>query len=179
MKNIGNPNSRIVCERRNPRLVRRTTGPGESGQALLELALVLPFLILLLIGALEFGIISYAAIEVSNAAEAGALYGSQNRANAANTAGMILTAQNDASNLVTVTANATTSCSCQSTTGTYTPATPGTCSPPPSCASPSQVVEWVTVTTSSTIDPAFHYPTAGIPTTITLHGQATMRVAPR
>ena len=53
-----------------------------SGQALVEAALVLPLLLLLILGALETGSIAYNAIEVENAAEAGALYGSLNRANA-------------------------------------------------------------------------------------------------
>jgi Flp pilus assembly protein TadG len=166
------PNAPVVCEQRNTRLLRYPAPRTDAGQALVELALVLPFLILLLIGALEFGVISYAAIEVSNAAEAGALYGSQNRANAANTAGMIQAAKNDASNLVTVTATPTTSCACQSAAGTYTTLS---CAATTSCVTPSQVVEWVTVNTSSTIDPTFHYP--GLPTSLTLHGQATMRVA--
>lgn len=40
----------------------------EAGQALVELALAVPLLFMLLIGAVEFARVVYAAIEVSNAA---------------------------------------------------------------------------------------------------------------
>ena len=44
---------------------------GEQGQALVEMALVLPLLFLLLFGVIEMGRIGYAYITVSNAARAG------------------------------------------------------------------------------------------------------------
>lgn len=44
---------------------------GEHGQALVEMALVLPLLFLLLFGVIEMGRIGYAYITVSNAARAG------------------------------------------------------------------------------------------------------------
>jgi Flp pilus assembly protein TadG len=46
----------------------------ESGTAAIELALFLPFLLLLLTGIVELGVSAYEAMQVSNAAEAGALF---------------------------------------------------------------------------------------------------------
>jgi Flp pilus assembly protein TadG len=47
----------------------------ESGQALVELALMMPIMMLLLVGALALARVAYAAIEVSNAAKAAVQYG--------------------------------------------------------------------------------------------------------
>ncbi len=166
------PNASIVCKQRNSRLLHYVTARTDAGQALVEAALVLPFLFLLILASLETGTIAYNAIEVANAAEAGALFGSQNRANAANTSGIQTAATNDASNVLSITATATTSCACQSAAGTLTALS---CAATTSCTSPSQVVEWVNVVTAATINPLFQFP--GVPTTLTLHGNATMRVA--
>jgi len=167
------PNTPIVCEQRNTRLLRYLTARGEAGQALVEAALVLPFFFLLILASLETGTIAYNAIEVANAAEAGALFASQSRANAANTTGIQQAATNDASNVLSiVAATPTVTCSCQSAAGTLTALS---CAATTSCTTPSQVVEWVNVTTTATINPLFQFP--GVPTTLTLHGNATMRVA--
>ncbi|MBE7159246.1 MAG: pilus assembly protein, partial [Rhodospirillales bacterium] len=45
---------------------------------MVELALLLPLLLLLLVGAVDLGRAFYVAIEVSSAASAGAVYGTQN-----------------------------------------------------------------------------------------------------
>ena len=52
----------------------RSLRTSETGSALLEVALILPTLILVLVGAVDFGRAYYVTIEVSSAAEAGALY---------------------------------------------------------------------------------------------------------
>jgi len=49
----------------------RRLGKGEHGQALVEMALVLPLFFLLLFGVIEMGRVGYAYITVSNAARAG------------------------------------------------------------------------------------------------------------
>ena len=49
---------------------RRLMVKAERGSALVELALTMPILILLFVGAAEFASLSYASIEVSNAARA-------------------------------------------------------------------------------------------------------------
>src|SRR6202030_1537506 len=55
----------------------------EKGQALLELALLLPFLLLLTIVIIEVGRLAYYSIEVSGAARAGVQYATQSLALAA------------------------------------------------------------------------------------------------
>jgi hypothetical protein len=56
----------------------RASRRGQAGQALVELALTMPILVLLLIGAAELGLTIYAAIEVSNSARAAVQYATMN-----------------------------------------------------------------------------------------------------
>src|ERR1700680_3365484 len=169
MKSTAKLDSSPICvQRRNATLEQQTTRRNDTGQALLELALVLPFLLLLLIGVVQVGILSYAGIEVANAAQAGAKYGAQNRATAADTAGITTAMQNDAANL---TLNAPTIqrwCACEGGTAVSSGGTACSGFSAASCVSPNRVVEWVQVDTSSTINPSFHYP--GLPNTFTLQG---------
>ena len=51
---------------------------GSKGQSLVELALLMPFLLVLIIGALEFGRLFYTKIVITNAAREGAYYLSLN-----------------------------------------------------------------------------------------------------
>lgn len=101
MKNPGIGKRGLKLERRDDR-----------GQALVETALVLPLLFLLLLGAAELGRVAYAAIEISNAARAGAQYGSQDAGTMGDTNGITTAAQNDASNLSGVMASASFGYSC-------------------------------------------------------------------
>ena len=140
----------------------------DTGQSLVELALMFPIFILLLVGAAEFGRLAYAAIEVSNAARAGASYGSLSHSRAIDFANIELVATTDAANLTGVNAVATNFCAC-STGGTITCSTALT-----TCPSPARIIVYVQVTTSASFDPLFHLP--GLPTTFALTGQAVMRV---
>lgn len=60
----------------------------QSGQALVELALALPILLLLALGVIELGRFAYISILVGNAAHAGAVYGSQSTASSGDTTGI-------------------------------------------------------------------------------------------
>src|ERR1019366_1711217 len=60
----------------------------ESGQTLIEFAVMLPFMMCLLLGIAEIGRATFITIKVTNAATAGAEYGSQNAATASDTVGM-------------------------------------------------------------------------------------------
>ncbi len=144
------------------------TKKGDRGQALVELALMFPIFILLLIGAAEFGRLAYAAIEISNAARAGASYGAQSHITASDFTNIQLAATQDALNVSGVSATAADSCACSSG-GSVVCSTALT-----SCPSPNRIIEYVQVNTTGTIDPLFHYP--GLPTTFTLNGQSIMRV---
>lgn len=141
---------------------------GETGQALVELALIFPIFILLLIGAAEFGRLAYAAIEVTDAARAAVAYGSQSVITASDNAGMKTAAKNDAPDVPGITAVATQYCSCS--TGGSVSCTNALAS----CVSPARVIEYVQVNTTASVNTLFHFP--GVPTLFTLNGQAIMRV---
>ncbi len=73
------------------------------GSAFVELALVLPLLTFVIIGAAELGRIAYYAIELSSAARAGASYGAENSANVQQTGPIETVAHIDAWRHVTPT----------------------------------------------------------------------------
>ena len=54
----------------------------------MELAIALPVLALILVGTIDFGRVFWLAMVVQNAARAGALFGAQSSANAADATGM-------------------------------------------------------------------------------------------
>lgn len=64
-----------------------------AGQGLVEFALTLPILILILVGVLDLGRLSFAAMTVTNAAREGARYGA---ANPGDNSGITSRAQNEA-----------------------------------------------------------------------------------
>jgi hypothetical protein len=151
----------------------------DAGQAFVELALVTPIFILLLVGAVEVGRIAYASIEVNNAARAGVAYAAQTHTTASDngaTGGVLTAATKEAPNVTSMTATTSTSCSCETSAGVI-PA-PGTCvgvdTTAGSCPSPSRIVEFVQVNTTAQVKTIFNFP--GIPGTVTLRGQAIMRV---
>jgi Flp pilus assembly protein TadG len=141
----------------------------DAGQALVELALTMPLLVLLLIGSAELGRLAYYAIEVSNAARAGVAYGAQNHVTASDLPGMRTAAQNDAGNITLATTTATNSCACSNA---YT--TTSACITTFSCSGTNRIIEYVQVKTTATVAPMFKYP--GVSKTYTLNGQAVMRV---
>jgi Flp pilus assembly protein TadG len=157
----------------------------EAGQALVEVALSAPLLLLLLLGAAEFARVAYAAIEVSNAASAAALYAASSHGNAGNTTNISAMALNDAANLgagtggaVTVT-NISTSCSCANSS--YTPSS---CSDNNTCPkNGTAMVETITVNTQVTYKPLISYIGLGNsgwfsgPGSFTLKGQAVQTVS--
>ena len=147
----------------------------DSGTSLIEMALLLPILFLLLMGTVDFGRAYYLEIEVSRAAHAGALYGSQNPTDLA---GMQSAATLDAADVSGLTSTAAygfecsdgtqRSATCSSTSCTTTPVAPTSCV--------DNVVYFVQVNTSKSYSAMFPYP--GIPSPIVLRGQATMRASP-
>lgn len=151
-------------ELRNFLHVRKSATRGEAGQALLETALVFPLLITILVGAAELARVAYGAIEVANAARAGAQYGTQSGYTASDTTGIATAASSDAANLTTLTTTSSYSCICSDGTASTCLNT--------DCAS-SHLVQTLTVNTQATIDPLFHIP--GLPRTYTLKGKAIQR----
>ncbi|MDE3105881.1 MAG: pilus assembly protein [Acidobacteriota bacterium] len=139
---------------------------GERGQSLVELAVVMPFLLLLFLGIVEFGYLFYVGIEVSNAAQAGVMYGAQTHASASDTPGMQAAALAEGVNVASLSAAASHFCSCSGGSGTST-CTYGDC--------PGyRILEFVQVNTQATVAPPVTLP--GLPSTFTLYGKSVMRV---
>jgi Flp pilus assembly protein TadG len=147
---------------------RRTRRATQAGQALLEVALVTPFLLLLAVGIIEIGRYAYYSILVADAARAGAQYGAQNLATAADTAGIRTAAENDGQNLAALHVTVQHECGCSgSSIGGACPAT--------ACASPNHPLIYVKVSVTGTFNSLFKYP--GIPQSIDCDSTELMRVA--
>jgi Flp pilus assembly protein TadG len=134
-----------------------------GGQTVLELALMLPLMLLLLVGLIEIGRYAYFDILISNAARAGAQYGAQSLIQAADQNGIKTAAKSDGLNSMTITT--TQECGCAA--GTL-----GGCPSGGVCAQP---LVYVQVTASEKFDSLFSYP--GLPKSLTLTSTATMRVS--
>lgn len=154
----------------------------EEGQTLVEAAVSLTVLVVLVVGAVEFGMIAYASIEVSNAARAAAQYGAMNggaflssNSTGMDSVGMLNAAQGDAGNLGTAvsfsTGYPTYSCFCSSSTDTT-----ASCTPPatPSGCTSSQLIVTVQVKTQTTFTPPIRVP--GLSSSITLYGPSQQEV---
>jgi Flp pilus assembly protein TadG len=145
----------------------------ESGQSLLEFALLLPILLLLGLGVIEMGRFAYIGILVGNAARAGASWGAQNHTTAADTNNGIETAadndfQNNGPSLGSLNVSHSVICGCDNG-GTITTVTCTTV-----CPVGAHLVDSLSVTTSGTFGAIFNYP--GIPTSITITRTATQRI---
>lgn len=135
----------------------------EDGSSLIELALMLPLLLLLLVGVVDLGRALYASIELSSAASAGALYGTQNPTDIA---GMQKAALLDAGDVNGMTSVATYGCECSDGTSAS-----ASCISTPSCT--SNWLYYAQVTTTLNYKPLFIYP--GIPSSLALTGFSSMR----
>jgi len=141
----------------------------ESGGSLVELALVLPVLLLLLLGTADFGRACYIGIEVSRAAQSGALYGSQNPSDVAGMKAAAVLDAPDVPGFTTANVTVTTGCECSDGSSASL-----NCSTTPTCA--TNQVTYVQVTTSLNYTAPFPYRT--LPTLAVLHGSARMRAVP-
>jgi len=142
----------------------------DEGQAVIELAIAMPLLILLFLGGVEFGRLCYVGIEVTNAAQAGAAYGAQNHALASDVPGIRTVAVQDGGNLSNLDSQWTSTGSdvtVQNLCANTYSATPSTCTGLPQ-------IEYVQVNTQVTVPSLFGL--YGFASTYTLHGQAIMRV---
>lgn len=141
----------------------------EQGSSILEAVIALPFFLLLLLGAVDFGRGFYLASEVSSAAHAGAIYAVQNYSNFGNdSTGITAAAASDAPDVPGLTVS-TPSWGCECSDGTSYSAS---CSSVPTGCSTNWVYR-VTVSTSATYTPLV--PWLGIPPSIPLSASATLR----
>lgn len=155
-----------VCEKnlaRNPR-----ASAGQTGQSVLEIALLAPMLLLMLVGTIEIGRYAYFAIEATNAARAGVQYGTQSLIDSKDVAGIKAAASNDAPDLIQLNVTAKDLCACSSNPSHYVGC------PAQRCGAGHPVV-FLQVNTTAQVPSLFHYP--GLPATFTANGQAIMRVA--
>src|ERR1700761_431751 len=121
------------------------TTDAERGSSLVEIAVILPLLLVILIGVVDLGRYFYLANEVADAAHSGALYGSQH---ASDTTNMVNADKLDAPNVSGMTVNATWGCECSDGTNNY-----ANCTTPPSCS--TNVVYYSTVKASATYSALF------------------------
>ena len=150
-------------QRSSPRLKNRMKE--EDGQSLVELALTMPLLIGLLVGAVEYSRMAFASIEVQNAAMAGVQYGAQDTTTAADTTGIQTAASADAPDITLGPSTVSISCICADGSASTCLSTD---------CSTSAIEKIVTVQTQATFTPVIH--TLGIPSTFTLHGKAVQKV---
>ncbi len=138
-----------------------------SGLATVEMALMLPFLILIMIGVIDVARAAFVGIAVANAASAGALYGAQGPGYATQAATIEARATADAQ-VSGMTIAVSTFCECSNASESS-----------PNCAvtdcPSSRRMDYVQVDTSADWVPIFNYP--GIPPAVTLAGQAIVQIA--
>ena len=145
-------------------------GPGraERGAALVELAVVIPLLVLILVGTVDFARVFYTTMELTNAARAGAQYGGTKLSNSANSAAIQSYAISAAPDIAPVTASASSVCWCATDAGAFSGVGCGS-----SCPSGQHLVVSVTVTATQQFNTVTLFP--GIPHTLSLSRVATMR----
>lgn len=140
----------------------------QSGQALVEIAVTMPILLILLVGGAELARLAYASIEITNAAKAAVQYGDQNSAYAStDNNGMLIAAQQDARQLSGLALTSSRQYQCSNAPGTLITVTNTSCTG-------FQIEQILTVTATATFDPLIHLP--GLPNTYTLASTATQMV---
>jgi Flp pilus assembly protein TadG len=137
----------------------------QRGSGFIETAILLPVMLLMCCGTMDFARVVYAGIEVASAARAGVQFGALTPGNSGNTDGMVQAALNDAADLgAGVTATARNFCGCNSGT-TEVSCSSTTCGTTPS--------GYVSVTANYTFNTLIPWP--GIPQTVVLTRTAQMR----
>jgi Flp pilus assembly protein TadG len=137
------------------------------GQSMLELAMALPFLLILFLVAADFGRVFYLGIEVGNAARAGAQYASQGVATAVDTPGIKNAAALDAANLSNLSVSSS-NCTCVS------PIPSGQTACASSYCTNSPNANYVEVDAFATFKTLVKYP--GVPSSVTVPGRAIVQV---
>jgi Flp pilus assembly protein TadG len=138
----------------------------DTGGALVEMALVIPLLVLLCLGVADFGRAFYHGITFSHAARAGAAYGSQSNGHTGDTAGIRLAAEQEAQNILPISVASQRVCECSD--GTTVACTTA------NCAGYGAPRASVRVTTSQIFTTLIPYP--GIPSLVPLARTAKVRV---
>ena len=144
----------------------RRLASSQEGGALIEMAIIAPFLALLLVGLVEYGRYAYLSILVGNAARTGVQYGAQNLVTANDNAGMQNAALNDGQNVPGLSITATHYCTCADGSAS-------TCQPTDCPA--SHRITFVQVNATGAFTPMLNYPE--MPSTLKVSSQAVMRLS--
>jgi Flp pilus assembly protein TadG len=148
---------------------------GENGNSIIELAVIIAFFAPpLLFGTTDMAVLVYGSIEVSNAAHAGALYGSRSTTFAVDTADIRTAAQSEASSFgtnLTVTPTAYYACSAAQGGTQYATSAAATSACTGSLGSPLLFVQ---VLTSAPLTLPFSC--CGMTSPVTLRGTSVMEV---
>ena len=166
-------NSRPSNDRRKPNAKKGSRFRSDSGQSIVEVALLTPLLLLLLVGVIEIGRYASQAIAVGNAARAGVAYGAQDHFAADDPAGITDAACQDFQGANTCGLTVSKAYVCQCDDAGTVDATPIDCSTG-SCPAPSLEVVSLQVTASGSFSSLFSYP--GIPSSLAVTRTATMRI---
>jgi Flp pilus assembly protein TadG len=138
----------------------------DKGGALVELAVVLPVLILISIGVMDYGRVYFTSVAVANAARAAAEWGAYGMAGSdTKTAEMQAFGQLDGNEVGTIAFNTTRFCECGTTSVACSTTECG------GGYGPAQV--YVTVTATKTVALLIRYP--GLPASVTISRSATFR----
>jgi Flp pilus assembly protein TadG len=151
---------------------RRRLKKARTGSSAIELVILLPFLLVLVIGAAEFGRIYHASIVVAGAASAGARYGAQSVAISSDTAGMNRAASADAGDIGDISPASSRFCRCPNGSTPVSCTSP--CVPPAGYPNYTDAEVFVQTTATKTVTFLMHYP--GIPSTFTVQRTAIFRV---
>lgn len=142
------------------------------GQSAVELALGLPFLIVLLFVICQFARVFYVAMGVASAARAGVQYGAQSYVKAVDDTGMTTAASNDGKNIAGLSVVPSHFCMCDG--AQCSPSQSSACivscaAPPSTCTEPKVFVK---VTTSATFRTGLSW---GLPNNIPLSSVAVLQ----
>ena len=140
----------------------------KAGNGAVELAIAVPFLLAIVFGAGDFARIFYAATSVTNAAEAGALYGSRTVGKAQDTSGISTAVTNDTQDLSGVTVSSSMTCECSDQSSI-------SCDGSVSCTTGKKRV-YSNVTATYTFTPTPIGGIANIPVSTTINKTVVMRV---
>ncbi len=130
------------------------------------MAMITPLLLLMVLGAGDFGRVLYTAITLSHAARAGAAYGAQSNGHAADGAGIRQAAEEEAQNIGSIGVTSQRVCEC--TGGASVSCTT------PSCGSYGAPRAFVEVTTTHTFATLVPFP--GVPSATPLERTAKVRI---
>ena len=144
---------------------QRSRVSNSRGVATVEMALMLPVLLLLLIGVIDVSRAAFVGIAVYNAASAGAFHGAQSPSKAADTTAVTAFAAADAQ-VSGMSVSVSTYCVCSDGTASTCLAT--------DCAA-SRRMDFIQVDTSAPWTPIFSYP--GIPGAVPLRASSVVQIA--